>query len=126
MTPDTYTRLGTEIHRPLLQASLGFTVIPVDQELVAVGGRLHRPPTSLDKIPAYSPSLDATTNGQYPDDSSKIMDLTFLAAHDSSNQPGRVTERHTPETATAESEIEGGLSEEDIFKLGQGPCNGPN
>lgn len=91
---------------------------------MVAGGRLHRPPTSLDTIPIYSPGMDATINGQYPDDISKIVGLPFLAAHDSLPQPGRVTEKHTPETAAAESDTEGELSVEEAPNVGLEPCDG--
>ncbi|ROV90637.1 hypothetical protein VMCG_10009 [Cytospora schulzeri] len=123
VTPDTYTRLGTEIHKPLLEASLGFTVIPVDQELVAADGRLHRPPTSLDQVPAHSPGLNITINGPYSEDISKIIGLPFLAARDSLPQPGRVKERHTPETATVESDLEEDIASTEAPKMDPEPSD---
>lgn len=96
-----------EIHRPLLEASLGSTMIPVNQELVAADGTFHRPPTSLDKTPGYSSGLDIIVDKQVDDESSKAVGLPLLGTHNSLPHPGQVKREHTPETAPADKETEG-------------------
>lgn len=90
---------------------------------MAADGRLYRPPTSLDQVPVHSPSLDLTRNGPCPDDISKIFALPFLAAHDSLPQPGRVKDRQTPETATAETDLDGDMSVTEPPKLDPEPSD---
>ncbi|ROV97511.1 hypothetical protein VPNG_08719 [Cytospora leucostoma] len=102
---DTYTRLGMEIHKPLLEASLGSTMIPVNQEHVAADGTLHRPPTSLDIEPAHITGFDFVEPTD--DEISKILGFPLHKARDGSPQPGRSHEEDTMETASSGSDSEG-------------------
>ncbi|KAI3399746.1 hypothetical protein diail_5814 [Diaporthe ilicicola] len=59
-TPDTVIRAGTEIHKPLLEASTGSTMIPVSEEQVR-DGQLYKKATFLHQSPAPpNPNPDLT------------------------------------------------------------------
>lgn len=106
-TLDTYTRLGMEIHKPLLEASLGSTMIPVNQEHVAADGTLHRPPTSLDIAPAHITGFDFNALEATDDEISRILGIPLYESRDGSPQPGRShQEDFTMETASSGSDIE--------------------
>lgn len=122
-TPETYDRLGLEIHKPLLEASLGSTAIPVNQEFVAADGRLYKPPTSLDDVPVSISVLDLTMDGLYFDEISKFVSLPLLEAQNNLPRPGCVKEQPPQETATVEGDLEDRISFTDPSKVGSDPSD---
>lgn len=114
VSPDIHIRLGMEIHRPLLEPSLGCTMIPVNQEFVAADGRFHRPPTSLDSILPHD-SNSETTMGSQKNDSG--IGLPLPESCNSLPRPGQVKDDHILETVPPDEDTEDEVLVTDTAKI---------